>query len=57
MPDRLRCLVKTVVGSFPIEDPHTQQRQERGIVNLHPIYNLEPFSPSDHMGPQLIIKV
>ena len=57
MPDRLCCLVETIVGSFPIEDPHTQQRQKRGIVNLHSINHSEPFSPSDHMGPQPIIKV
>ena len=57
MPDRLGCLVKTVVGSFPIEDPHTQQRQQRGIPDLCPINHAEPFSPSDHMGPQPIVKI
>ena len=57
MPDRLGCLVKTIVGSLPIEDPHAQQRQQRGVVNLRPINHSEPFSPSDHMGPQPIVKV
>ena len=56
MPNRLGCLVKTVVRSLPIEDPHTQQRQQRGVVNLRPIDHAEPFSPTDHMGPQPIIK-
>ena len=57
MPDCLRCLVETIVGSLPIEDPYAQQRQQGGIVNLRPIDNPEPFSPSDHMGPQSIVKV
>ena len=57
MPDCLCCLVKMIVGSLPIEDPHAQQWQQRGIVYLRPINNPEPFSPSDHMGPQPIIKV
>ena len=57
MPDHLCCLVETIVGSFPIEDPHMQQRQKRGVVNLRSINHSEPFSPSDHMGPQPIIKV
>ena len=56
MPDRLGCLVKTVVGSFPIEDPHAQQRQQRSIVDLRPVDHTEPFSPPDHMGPQPIVK-
>ena len=57
MPDRLGCLVKTIVGSLPVKDPHVQQRQQGGIVNLRLINNPEPLSPSDHMGPQPIIKV
>ena len=56
MPDRLGCLVKTIVGSLPIEDPHTQQRQQRGVVDLRPVDHTEPFSPPDHMGPQPIVK-
>ena len=57
MPDRLGCLVQTIVGSLPIEDPHAQQRQQGSVVNLRPINHPEPFSPSDHMGPQPIIKI
>ena len=57
MPDRLRCLVQTIVGSLPIEDSHAQQQQQGGIINLHLINNPEPFSPLDHMGPQPIVKV
>ena len=56
MPDCLGCLVKTVVGSFPIEDPHAQQRQQQSILNLRSIDHTEPFSPLDHMGPQPIVK-
>ena len=57
MPDHLRGLVKTIVGSFPIEDPHAQQQQQQSIIDLRPVDYTEPFSPSDHMGPQPIIKV
>ena len=57
MPDCLRGLVKMVVRSLPIEDPHAQQRQQRSVVYLRPIDHSEPFSPSDHMGPQPIVKV
>ena len=56
MPDRLRGLVETIVGSLPVEDPHVQQRQQRQIINLHPIEHTEPLSPVDHVGPQPIIK-
>ena len=57
MPDHLCCLVKTIVGSLPVEDPHTQQRQQQDVVNLRSVDHPEPFSPSDHVGPQSIIKV
>ena len=57
MPDRLCCLVKTIVGSLPVEDPHVQQRQQQSIVNLRLVDHTEPFGPSDHMGPQPIIEV
>ena len=33
-----------------------QQRQQRSVIYLRPIHFSEPFSPSDHMGPQPIIK-
>ena len=56
MPDRLRSLVKTIVGSLPVEDPHTQQRQQRRIIDLCPIDHTQPFGPTDHMGPQPIVK-
>ena len=46
-----------IVGSLPIEDPHAQQQQQQHIIDLRPIDHMEPFSPSDHMGPQPIIKV
>ena len=56
MPDRLRSLMKTIVGSLPVEDPHAQQRQQRQIVDLRSVNHTEPFSPTDHVGPQPIIK-
>ena len=57
MPDRLRGLVEMIVWSLPVEDPHAQQRQQGGVVYLRPIDHSEPFSPSDHVGPQPIVKV
>ena len=51
MPDCLGCLVETIVGSFPIKDPHVQQRQQRSILDFRPIDYTEPFGPLDHMGP------
>ena len=57
MPDHLSGLVQTIIWSLPIEDPHTQQRQQRGVIDLRPINHTEPFSPSNHVRPQLVIKV
>ena len=48
--------MKTIVGSFPIKNPHPEQRQERWIVDLCLIHYLEPFSPLDHMCPESIVK-
>ena len=45
-----------IVGSLPIEDPHAQQQQQRSVINLRPIDHTKPFGPTDHMGPQSIIK-
>ena len=56
MPDHLGSLVKTIVGSLPVKDPHTKQQQQRQVINLLPVNYTQPFSPVDHMGPQLIIK-
>ena len=56
MPDCLRCLVETIVRSLPVKDPHTQQRQQRSIIDLRLVDHTEPFSPLDHMGPQPIVK-
>ena len=46
-----------IVRSLPIEDPHAQQRQQGRILDLRPVNHSEPFSPSDHMGPQPIVKI
>ena len=48
--------METVIGSFPIKDPHSKKRQESWIVNLGPVHLSEPFSPSDHVGPKTIIE-
>ena len=48
--------METIVGSFPIQDTHLEQQQERWIVNLHPINHMKPFGPTNHMCPQPIIE-
>ena len=56
MPDHLSCLVKMIIWSTPVKDPHMKQRQQRRIVDLPPVNHMKPFSPADHMGPQSIVK-
>ena len=50
------CLVETIVGSLPVQNPHLEQQQERRIIDFWPVHHSEPFSPADHMRPQPIIK-
>ena len=50
-------LVKTVVGTGPVQDPHMEQTEENWIVDASPIYHSKPFHPLDHVGPETIIKV
>ena len=52
----LGCLMKSIVGSLPVEDPHPNQRQEGRIVDLGPIHLMKPLCPSDHVGPKPIVK-
>ena len=56
MPDRLSCLVKMIIWSTPVEDPHMKQGQQGRIVDLPSVDHTKPFGPTDHMGPQLIIE-
>ena len=56
MLDCLSYLVEMIIGSLPVQDSHSEQAQERGIINFRLIHHAKPFSPSNHMGPQLIIK-
>ena len=56
MPDCLRSLVEMIIRSFPVENPHMKQRQQRWIVNLRLVNHLKPFGPTDHMGLQPIVK-
>ena len=56
MSDRLSHLVKTIIWSLPVEDPHPKKRQQRRIVDLRLVDHMKPFGPVDHMGPQPIIK-
>ena len=56
MLDRLCCLVHSIIGSFPVEDPHLKQRQEGWIIDLRLIHLSNPLRPSDHMGPKPIVE-
>ena len=54
--DSLGGLVHTIVWNPPVNNPHPKKRQEGWIVDLGLIHLLEPFGPSDHVGPKTIIK-
>ena len=56
MPNHLCRLVKMIIWSTPIEDPHMKQRQQGRIVNHLLVDHTKPLGPTDHMGPQPIIK-
>ena len=56
MSDCLGSLVETIIWSLPVEDPHAQQQQQRWIFDLCLINHMKPLGPTDHMGPQPIIK-
>ena len=45
-----------IVGSFPIQDPHPEKRQQGWIVDFGPIHHLKPLSSPDHVGPKLIVE-
>ena len=49
-------MVHSIIGSFPVEDPHPKQRQEGQIIDLHLIHLSKPLRPSDHMGPKPIVE-
>ena len=44
MLDSLSCLVKTIIGSFPIKNPHPEKGQQRWIIDLRMVNHSEPFS-------------
>ena len=56
MSDRLSHLVKTIIWSLPVEDPHPKKRQQRRIVDLPLVDHTKPLGAPDHMGPQPIVK-
>ena len=55
--DCLIHLVKTIIGTGPVQDPHLEQAKENRIINMSPIDHSKPFSSPDHIGPKLIIEV
>ena len=56
MSDGLHHLMHPIVGTSPVQDPHPEQAKGNRIVDTTPINLLEPFSSSDHVCPELIIK-
>ena len=56
MSDCLSRLVQMIIWSTPVEDPHTEQRQQGRIIDLPLVDHTKPFGPVDHMGPQPIVK-
>ena len=57
MSNHLCCLMKTIVGTSPVQNPHLEQAEEDQIVDTSPIHLSKPFCPSDHIGPEPIIEV
>ena len=57
MSNGLGSLVQPVIRTSPIEDSHSEQAKEDQIIDTSLIYLSKPFSPSDHVGPESIIKV
>ena len=49
-------LMKTIVGTSPVQDPHLEQAKKNWIIDMNLIHLSKPFCPSDHIGPELIIK-
>ena len=56
MLNRLGRLVETIIGTGPVQDPHPEQAKENWIIDVSPIHLLKPFHPSDHIGPEPIVK-
>ena len=54
--NHLGHLVKTIIGTSPVQDPHPEQAKENWIVDASPINLSKPFHPSDHIGPEMIIE-
>ena len=55
MLDGLSCLVHTIVGTSPVEDPHVEQTEQNRIV----IWTNQPneaIPPLDHVWPKLIVE-
>ena len=49
-------LMKMIVGTSPVQDPHTEQAEEDQIVDTSPINSSKPFCPLDHIGPKLVVE-
>ena len=56
MLDRLSCLVKMIVGSLPVKNPHLEKRQERHVIDFHLVHEPKPLSTMDHVHPKPIVK-
>ena len=56
MLDGLGHLVHTIIRASPVQDPHMEWAEKNRIVDMSPIYLSEPFCPSDHVCPEMIIK-
>ena len=54
MSNGLNYLIKTIVGTGPVQDPHLEQAEEDQIIDMSLINLLKPLHPSDHIGPETI---
>ena len=56
MLNSLSRLVKIVIGTSPVQDPHLEQVKKNQVIGLSPINASRPLRSSDHVCPQSVIK-
>ena len=52
----LGYLVKTIIWTGPVQNPHLEQAKENQIIDSSLVHLVKPFSSPDHVGPESIIK-
>ena len=56
MLDGLCHLVHAIVGTSPVQDSHPEQVDKNQIMDMSLINLSEPFRPSNHVCPKMIVE-